>query len=226
MKNFLLILVTLILTGLLGTAIYIYNNPKVVDKITHQDSKDKDSTNDVKEANDSQENQPNEYNNSKSQNDTSNDKYSHSHNELGAMAMRGENVDGMIDGHGCQWYVGADGTAGFTDQNGENHVVVKGSSSSKQEDASESDLPLSSGGSSKQQIEFNEKIAKEEKAKEEEAEKKNNSSNQEQAPQQAQQQEQKQMSVQKTQQNVQAQQNVTADSSPKTVIEKQPVDKE
>ncbi|MFQ3843252.1 hypothetical protein AABD41_01235 [Staphylococcus pseudoxylosus] len=224
MKNFLLILVTLILIGLLGTAIYIYNNPKVVDKITHQDSKDKDSkdsTNDVKEANDSQENQSNEYNNSKFQNDTSNDKYSHSHNELGAMAMRGENVDGMVDGHGCQWYVGADGTAGFTDQNGEDHVVVKGSSSSKQDDPSESDLPLSSGGSSKQQIEFNEKIAKEEKA-----EKKNNSSNQEQVPQQAQQQEQQQMSVQKTQQNVQAQQNVTADNSPKTVIEKQPVDKE
>lgn len=219
MKNFFLAMVTLLLIALLGTAIYIYNNPKVVDKITHQDSKG--SINSVKEDNESQENQSNEYNNSKSQNDTSNDKYAHSHNELGAMAMRGENVDGMVDGHGCQWYVGADGTAGFTDQNGEDHIVVKGSSSSKQDDNSDSDLPLSSGGSSKQQIEFNEKIAKEEKAKEKEVEKKNNSINQQQV-----QQEQKQMSVQKTQQNLQSQQNNTADNSPKTVIEKQPVDKE
>lgn len=41
MKNFFLALVTLLLIALLGTAIYIYNNPKVIEKITSQDKKDK-----------------------------------------------------------------------------------------------------------------------------------------------------------------------------------------
>lgn len=40
MKNFFLAIVTVILIVLLGTAIYIYNNPKVIDKTTNQDKKD------------------------------------------------------------------------------------------------------------------------------------------------------------------------------------------
>jgi len=41
MKNFFLAIATFILIALLGTAIYIYNNPKVIEKITSQDKKDK-----------------------------------------------------------------------------------------------------------------------------------------------------------------------------------------
>lgn len=37
MKNFFLAIVTLLLIALLGTAIYIYNNPKIIEKITNQD---------------------------------------------------------------------------------------------------------------------------------------------------------------------------------------------
>lgn len=45
MKNFFLAIVTLLLIALLGTAIYIYNNPKVIEKITSQDKNGKVKSN-------------------------------------------------------------------------------------------------------------------------------------------------------------------------------------
>lgn len=221
MKNFFLALATLILTGLLGTAIYVYTHPKSIDKLTDNDKKanqemntEKDESNQNRESekdssiNQTQQSGSNETN----QKDAYGRPIMFTHDQVVEMAKNGETVKGMVDKDYSRWYESAEGTIHFIDQNGVDNIVVKGKS------------PTPSNQDEKGKDRVYEKESN--KAKEDKVEKKNNFSNQEQVTQQAQQQEQKQMSVQKTQQNVQAQQNVTADNSPKPVIEKQPVDKE
>lgn len=71
MKNFFLALVTLILIALLGTAVYVYNNPNAINKITNNSKKD-----DNKQDNESI-NENNDVNNAEANiDDTSNESYS------------------------------------------------------------------------------------------------------------------------------------------------------
>ncbi|MEJ7218491.1 hypothetical protein [Staphylococcus gallinarum] len=205
MKKFFITLATLILIGILGLAIYVYNHPKVIDNLTDNNKKEENQ----KISNvDNKEDSSNNVHSGNGDNQEEYDVTTLYNQSL--MHQNKDNLSGQsLNEFNAIWAQLMEHERNGTLTEAEANIIADQQAI---ENSKENNLPVSSGVSSKQQIEFNEKIAKEEEAK-----KKNDSTNQEEAEQQVQQQDKKQEQVQKNEQTLQSQQNDDNTSKTNTV---------